>query len=228
MQLQLFMSKGEICLKTDSHSPLYTRLLRYVENTPYYPLLASLEKDFEITHNDLSTILDYAVSDIKHLKDEFRTLPQLDAPRDQLIEVTILDEKLMLAVRLPLHTQLLQLHYLYLGIRKAYDNGCDLTVFLVPALTSLQFRILNLLQDTSEGLDTDHLQDALIEEYQRLSHMEIVTEELKQQFDQDLAKLNREGTIAESIILLQKWDLVYEDVGGRRIVATNKLRFIQL
>lgn len=228
MELQVFSSKGEICLKTEPHSFLYDQLLRYVEGTPYYPLLVSLEKDFQVAHSDLSALLDRVAADIKHLREELRALPQFDAPRDQLIELMILGEKLLLAVRFPPHAQLLQLHYFYLDIRKASEDNCDLLIFLIPALTSIQFRMLKLLKDATDGLDIEHLQAVLNREYQRLSGMEIVTEEIKQRFNQDVADLNREGAIAESIAVLLKWDLLHEDVMRRRIVATRKLRLIQL
>jgi len=228
MQLQVFTSKGEICLKTDPQSFPYARLLRCVEGTPYYPLLVSLEKDFWVAHNDLSAILDCAATDIKHLREELRAAPQFDAPRDQLIEVPILGEKLLLAVRFPLHAQLLQLRYLYVDIRKASEDNCDLLIFLVPPLTSIQFRMLKLLKEAQDGLAIEHLQDALTQEYQRLSHLEIVTEELRQQFNHDVANLSREGAITESIVLLLKWDLLQEDIKERRLVATKKLRLIQL
>ena len=228
MQLQLFTSSGEICLKTDSHSFLYARLLHYVEGTPYYPLLVTLKEDFQVVHNDLSAMLDRMATDIKNTRDELCVVPQFTAPPDQLIRVTILGKKLLLAVRLPLHSQLLQLHYLYLDISKASEDKCDLLVFLVPTLTAIQFRILKLLKDVPDGIDKDHLEDALTREYQRLSHLEIVPEEIKRQFNQDVAKLKREGAITESIALLKKWDLLHEDIIGRRVVATKKLLLVQL
>jgi len=228
MKVQIIDDVGEICLKTIQQSLLYEKLLEYVKGTVYHSSFARTEDGFRITCEDLLPILDVMAGDIRNLREELRSTPEPAIPRNWLSKVTVLGEVVLLYPVLPSHSLLMELHELYLAFEKAATGGRDLVVYFIPPLTSNQYRLLRVLRESLGGVELSRLEQTIKEEYQRLLGVDVVDEGLRADFEKAMLEFSTNTLLDEDIPFLKKRGLLGEDPGGKKLVATEKLRLVQI
>jgi hypothetical protein len=145
-----------------------------------------------------------------------------------LSEVTILGQKTFLYPKFPLHGQLVRLHELFVGLAKAANAKLGLDIFVIPVFNSLQFRLVKALKKAPAGIAAADLPQILLREYARLSRLDVISDELKSSFENDVRELKNTAVLEANLAILKSWHLIRQMEPGRKILPTQKLLQIDL
>jgi hypothetical protein len=226
MKVQVFRASGELCFTAPTNGFLYKRLLQYAPNTQHLERFQLLSSDFEMDQSDVRLLVERTEADLRVMLRELRSHPKPDVPRSHLVRVTILGEQVRLYPRLELHSELLALHRAFMELVRAEQEGGTITVYLVPPVSSAEYRLLHVLKRAPDGVRRPDLKDAIVAEYDRLLASE-VSEELRREFAAQRDSVT-DATASEAVDVLSRWNLLTEDEPHENVMATEKLRRIRL
>jgi hypothetical protein len=226
MEIQAFNDNEDLCFRTNPGEFIYQRFLAYVDGSPLHEFFLQLDQDFMMSLSDQATLLARISEEIETYKERLRSLPPVDLPRDHLTAVTIKDEQFFLYPLSDVHRELMQLGRLFTDISETLEQKSVLRVFIVPTLTSIQFRLLTILKRTG-GIERRDLEAALVKDYQRLIQSEIVTAELRAEFERDVFSLKEGPVIEESLQTLIASRLIEPDV-EESLTPTQKLLLVRI
>lgn len=228
MEFQFFGTDNSYLFSLRISNHISQLLLPHFTKSSYERAFSSPISDFIIEHQHIAQITSSIRSELEELLKLFTSESETMKAIETLSEKTVLQRRLLLDLRNPLHMTLLQVHNIYEKLNEAASQGIDLRVFIVPDLSSMDFHLLKFIKDASATIDLVQLRQGLKLEYDRIVALPILTAELLEVIKQDAEKIIAPGVLEQLISRLANWELLEVEQSSSTVRASIKLILIRL
>jgi len=228
MEFQFFGTGNSYLFSLRTSDHISQLLLPHFTKSSYGSAFSSPTSDFTIEHQHIAQITSSIRSELEELLKLITSEPETMEAIETLSETTVLQRRLLLDLRNPLHMTLLRVHNIFEKLNEAASQGIDLRVFIIPDLSSMDFHLLKVIKDTSATLDLVQLRQALKLEYGRIVALPILTAELLETIKQDTEEIITPGVLEQLVSRLANWKLLEVEQRSGTVRASIKLILIRL